>query len=90
MPSGFQVVGWDQIGLVKSEAANLGADRWQALFAVYVEPASPSEESLPPASRLLQDRRGRLDFQPRFPLEPGLRYRARFDPRMRPSVGGIG
>ncbi len=85
-PPVFKVVGWDQIGLVKSEAANLGTDRWQALFAVYVEPASPSEESLPPLLGSYRIEEEDLIFQPRFPLEPGLRYRAMFDPRMRPSV----
>ncbi len=81
----FKVVGWDKIGLVKSEAANLGADRWQALFAVYVDSGSPSEESLPPLLGSYRIEEEDLIFQPRFPLEPGLRYRAVFDPMMRPN-----
>ena len=85
-PPVFKVVGWDQIGLLKSEAADLGVDQWQALFAVYVDPDSPSEESLPPLLGSYRIEGEDLIFQPRFPLEPGLRYRARFDPRMRPSV----
>ncbi len=79
-PPVFKVVGWDQIGLLKSESANLGADRWQALFAVYVDPDSPSEVSLPPLLGSYRIEEQELIFQPRFPLEPGLRYRAVFDP----------
>ena len=82
----FKVVGWDHIGLVKSEAANWGVDRWQALFSLYVNSGSPSEESLPPLLGSYRIEQDDLIFQPRFPLEPGLRYRAVFNPRMQPNV----
>ena len=82
----FKVVGWNEIGLVQSEAANYGADQWQALFAVYVEADRPSADSVPPILGSYRLEEGALIFQPRFPLEPGLRYRAVFNPMMRPGL----
>ena len=77
----FQVVGWDQIGQISTQqAARFGPDQWQALFAVYVDPGSLGE-ALPPilGSYRIEDRI--LIFQPRFPLQPGLSYRAVFHPK---------
>jgi len=73
----FKVVGWDQIGQISTQAFE--TDQWQELFTVYVDSGSP-DEALPPilGSYRIEDRI--LIFQPRFPLQPGLSYRAVFHP----------
>lgn len=43
---------------------------------------SPVDEELPDVLGHVQVQEGRLRFIPRFPLEPGVRYRACFDPRL--------
>jgi hypothetical protein len=56
-------------------------DQWTALFAVYVDGGSEAEQAKRPpllGSYRVQD--GVLRFEPRFPLEPGLPYRAVFNP----------
>ncbi len=75
----FKVVGWDQIGQISTQAARFETDQWQELFTVYVDSGSP-DEALPPilGSYRIEDRI--LIFQPRFPLQPGLSYRAVFHP----------
>jgi len=73
----FKVVGWDQIGQISTQAAGFETDQWQALFAVYVESGS-FEDALPPILGSYRIEGEALIFQPRFPLQPGLRYRAVF------------
>ena len=73
----FKVVGWDQIGQISTQAARFGTDQWQALFAVYVDSGS-FEDALPPILGSYRIEVEDLIFQPRFPLQPGLRYRAVF------------
>ena len=73
----FKVVGWDQIGQISTQAARFGTDQWQALFAVYVDSGS-FEDALPPILGSYRIEGETLIFQPRFPLQPGLRYRAVF------------
>jgi hypothetical protein len=69
----FEVDPSDAVELEALERA--GAERWPELFAVYV--AGPEKGGERPAmlgSYTLRERR--LRFEPRYPLEPGLRYRA--------------
>jgi len=73
----FRVVGWDQIGQISTQAAHFGTDQWQALFAVYVDSGS-LDDALPPILGSYRIEGEALIFQPRFPLQPGLRYRAVF------------
>ncbi len=73
----FKVVGWDQIGQISTQAARFETDQWQALFAVYVDSGS-SEDALPPILGSYRIEGDVLIFQARFPLQPGLRYRAVF------------
>ena len=73
----FKVVGWDQIGQISTQAAGFETDQWQALFAVYVDSGS-SEDALPPILGSYRIEDEALIFQARFPLQPGLRYRAVF------------
>jgi hypothetical protein len=51
---------------------------WQRVFALYVESDTGSPTS--PMLGQYAARGDRLVFTPRFPLKPGLRYRAVFDP----------
>ena len=71
----FKVVGWDQIGQISTQA--FGTDQWQELFTVYVDFGS-SEDALPPILGSYRIEGQVLIFQARFPLQPGLRYRAVF------------
>ena len=73
----FKVVGWDQIGQISTQAARFGTDQWQALFAVYVDSGS-LDDALPPILGSYRIEGQALIFQARFPLQPGLRYRAVF------------
>ena len=67
----FRVVGLDDWRLDSLSAADL-----TRLLAVYV--AEPSRD-LPPLLGSLSVEQGTLIFEPRFPLQPGLRYRAVLD-----------
>ena len=73
----FTVVGWDQIGRVGTEATHFDTDQWQDLFAVYVDSGS-IEDALPPMLGSYRIEGEALIFQARFPLQPGLSYRAVF------------
>ncbi len=73
----FKVVGWDQIGRISTEATHFDTDQWQTLFAVYVDSGS-LDDALPPILGSYEIEGEALIFQPRFPLQPGLRYRAVF------------
>ena len=70
----FRVSGWDPAG----EQGEDVSGRWADLFSVYVESAEGSSP-LPPILGSYSLREGMLHFYPRFPLEPGLRYRAVFE-----------
>src|SRR5262249_40688666 len=77
----FDVVGLDAEVLARLAKANLTAEQWTALFAVYAGKAPSSGSSQLPAMlgmhRVVE---GVLRFEPRFPLARGVPYRARFDP----------
>jgi hypothetical protein len=79
----FKVVGWDQIGQISTQAARFETDQWQALFTVYVDSGSPND-ALPPILGSYRIEGEALIFQPRFPLQPGLRYRAVFSSASEP------
>jgi hypothetical protein len=77
----FEVTGLQVRALLALAQIPLSPDQWQALFAVStVPPESSGAESLPPLLGSYRVDGGVLRFQPRFPLEPGVVYRARFDP----------
>ena len=81
----FKVVGWDQIGQISTQSARFGMDQWQALFAVYVDSGS-FEDALPPMLGSYRIEDEALIFQARFPLQPGLRYRAVFTSASEPII----
>ena len=56
-------------------------DRWRSFLTVrVVRKDSPGAGDLPPLLGTYRVADGVLRFEPRFPLEPGLPYRAEFDP----------
>jgi hypothetical protein len=63
-----------------SAVAKLGlqGDAWSKLFAVYVAPA-PGKQTGPAVLGSYRVEDGVLRFEPRFPLVPGLAYRAVFE-----------
>ena len=87
----FEVLGLNPVELAALAAAHLTSNQWPALFAVYVK----NEKTVPSGSRpsLLGDYEtggGVLRFTPRFPLQPGLRYLAVFDPSRLPGKESTG
>lgn len=76
-----EVVGADPIALRSLSGSDIAPERWTAFFVVRVVPATgPAAPDQPPlwgSYRIVGDV---IRFEPRFPFEPGMRYRAEFDP----------
>jgi hypothetical protein len=66
--------------LTKLAKANWKREQWIALFGVYVEEGTLAHQANQPAllGRYRIEQKV-LRFEPRFPLQPGARYRARLD-----------
>jgi hypothetical protein len=63
--------------------------QWQRLLSVYVEQEGRTGASdLPPMAGAYRVESNALRFEPQFPLEPGLRYRAVFRPDRLPGGSG--
>lgn len=60
-------------------------EAWSKLLAVDVPPENPGGQDPPPIIGTYRVAGQRLQFRPRFPLEPGLRHRARFRPQKLPN-----
>jgi len=78
-------------GLSDTEIAALARQQWQpaqwaSLFSVHV--AATDAKSPPPLLGAYRVEKGRLVFQPRFPLAPGVTYRGEFNPACLPGGGG--
>ena len=85
----FEVVGLEPTATAALAQAEFSPDQWSGLFAVYVVPANaPLTNSQLPILGKYRVSAGVLQFEPRFPLEPGLVYRARFDPTKLPGARG--
>ena len=69
-----------------SAVGNLGlqGDAWSKLFAVYVVPAAGRQRG-PAVLGSYRLEGGVLRFEPRFPLVPGVRYRAVLEPAQVPT-----
>jgi hypothetical protein len=81
-----EVVHLDPVELQKLAKAELKTEDWTALFAVYVHKSNAIGQAKPPAmlgSYRVENRV--LRFEPRFGFQPGLRYRAVFDPARLPG-----
>ncbi len=71
----FKVIGWSE----SNRASSLDTLEWPELFAVFVE---GSALGVPPILGSYAVENDALVFRPRFPLSPGLKYRASFNPRL--------
>jgi hypothetical protein len=79
--AGFYVVGLPAYAVLPLNHVPLSPDQWRVLFAVATVPSrSPGAVDLPPLLGSYRVDGPFLRFQPRFPLEPGVVYEARFDP----------
>ncbi len=86
----FEVVGLDPAAAAALAQAEFGPDQWSGLFAVYTVPVNaPEATSQLPILGKYRVTPGVVHFEPRFPLEPGLVYRARFDPSKLPDARGV-
>lgn len=82
----FELVGLDLPRLDRLARAELSADRWAEIFHVSVAEGSEGDGEEPAAMfGAYSVSGGTLRFVPRFPPEPGLTYRAVFDPRRLPD-----
>jgi hypothetical protein len=72
------VIGLDSAELASLARAAFNTNQWQEIFALYVQ--KEGEATNPPAvlGSYHVDQNG-VRFEPRFPLVPGVRYRALFD-----------
>jgi hypothetical protein len=90
-PAGDRRARFEVAGLAPNALAELarmppGSEEWRGLFAVQtVTPDNLDTAALPPLLGSYRVEAGVLVFQPRFPLEPGIVYRARFDPAKLPA-----
>ena len=76
----FEVSGVDPASLERLEKSKPDRSQWTAVFAVFVDHRSNFRDDKQPA--LLGSHRvaeGVIVFEPKYRLEPGLRYRAVFD-----------
>jgi hypothetical protein len=83
-----EVAGLNAASLRKLQRANWKLSQWQRLLSVYS--GSQNEQSLhnlPPMLGVYRIESGLLRFEPQFPLEPGIIYRAIFRPARVPGGG---
>jgi hypothetical protein len=84
-PATVEVAGIDRANLAALARSNWTPALWSALFPIVVAPENGRALADPPpvlgSYRVVGDV---VRFQPRFPIEPGLRYRARFRPERLP------
>jgi hypothetical protein len=83
----FDVDGLDGAALAALAEAELSAEGWSDLFAVTVDRGAGEQRAAPPpivgTYRIVG---AAVRFTPRFPLAPGLRYRAVLDPARLPGA----
>jgi hypothetical protein len=67
--------------------SQLTTDEWAQVFRVFVAPSGSSQSTndVPSVLGSIRFADSRLQFEPRYPLEPGVRYRAVFDLRRAPD-----
>ena len=82
----IDVIGLDPADVANLTAALLDASQWRALFAIHVQKASEDQATdTPPLLGSYRVEHGTVRFTPRFPLTPGIRYRAVFCPGKLPG-----
>jgi hypothetical protein len=82
----FEVTGLSPTALTRLADAKLDQAQWSALFAVAVDmdPTEPGKARPAMLGSYEVDKMA-VRFYPRFPLEPGVNYRAVFDPQRLPG-----
>ncbi len=77
-----ELIGVDPIALAVLGNPEVTREEWSSFLAVRVVPETPtpSDSKPPPLIGTYTATREGIRFKPRFPLEPGLRFRAEFDP----------
>jgi hypothetical protein len=85
----IDVIGLGQADLRTLTKAALSVEQWRSLFAIYVQTKSKAGPTdLPPVLGSYHVDENAVHFKPRFPLEPGIRYRAVFQPAEIPGRKG--
>jgi hypothetical protein len=85
----IEVTGLDPTALRELSRRDWDPEQWARLFAVFVE-GGKADPSRPPVLGTYRVVDGVLTFEPRFPLQPGVRYRTVFDPSRLPGKGPPG
>jgi len=81
-----EVAGLSASALQHLRHANWKPAQWQRLLSVYVQQGDLLDEiGVPPMLGAYQVERILLRFQPKFPLDPGVKYRAVFHPDQLPG-----
>jgi hypothetical protein len=76
-----EVVGAEPAALAVIEKSEMTIDRWTSLLSVHVIPDQPAATTATlPILGKYRVLGAVIRFEPRFPLEPGMRYQAEFDP----------
>lgn len=81
-----EISGLSDTALKRLQQANWKPPQWQRLLSVYA--GQGSDQSLPPMLGAYRVQAGVLRFEPQFPLEPGVAYRAVFRPDQLPGARG--
>jgi hypothetical protein len=85
----LEVHGLSAAALERLQKLNWQAPEWQRLLSVYAEPPGLTPDvSLPPMLGAYGIQGNVLRFEPQFPLEPEVSYRAVFLPDQLPGEGG--
>ena len=84
-----EVAGLEPATIEQLQRSNWKPLQWQRLLSIYAEPpGSTSANNLPPMLGAYRIQSGILRFDPQYPLEPGILYRAIFRPDQLPGRGG--
>jgi hypothetical protein len=76
-----EVTGAEPDALKSLQMPGVTREHWLSFFLVRVVPgAGAASDEGPPLLGSYRVEKGVIKFEPRFPLEPGIRYRAEFDP----------
>ena len=86
--AGYEVTGLSDSDLKAVGAATGDPSRWPRLFRVVTIPEGGNTEKQPPILGRYEVKGGALRFVPRFPLENGVTYVARFDLAALPGHAG--
>ncbi len=82
-----ELIGVDPIALAVLGNPTITRDEWSSFLAVRVVPGTAAEiGAIPPLLGSYTAGHDGIRFEPRFPLEPGVRFRAEFEPVQKHAV----